>query len=144
MLGKLTSEEMKLIWKCKSETNKVGFSCQLAFVKIHNYFPKQVPFEIEALILDYAASQINVSSDLIQHYQLKVRVIREHQLKIKQFLSFNVYDKPAKAMLGHYILQQAHQTDQVSLLVPKAQCFLKEKNILQPALSTLRRMVGVY
>jgi len=144
LLGKLTPDDIEIIGQCKSRVNKVGFSYQLTFVKIRNYFPKQSPFEIEAIILEYSASQLNLSADLIGQYQKKNSVIREHQLKIKQFLNLKTYDEHAKLLLSDYILQQAQQTDQVSLLIPKAQCFLKENNILQPALSTLRRIVGTH
>ncbi len=141
-LGKLSRKDMQVIRLCRTPENKLGFGYQLAFVKTRNYFPKQTAFDIDPAILNFVCYQLNASSDLIHQYQHRRSVIREHQNKIKQHLKLKEYNEVAKEALKTYLLEQAQQTDQVSLLVPKAQCFLKEKAILQPALSELRRLVG--
>ena len=141
-LGKLNKEDIQLIRLCKSPENKLGFGYQLAFVKTRNYFPKQNTFDIDPAILDFVCYQLNCQHELIEKYKHRRSVIQEHQNKIKRHLSLQEYDDVAKESLTTYILEKAKQTDQVSLLVPKAQCFLKERNILQPALSKLRRLVG--
>lgn len=143
-LGKITQTDTIHIRKCKTNETKLGFSYQLAFVKIHNYFPKQTPLEIESEILHYVGHQLNLSVELIKAYQQQRPIIREHQDKIQRYLTLNEYNAGAEEKLGVYILEQSYQTEQISLLVPKAQCFLKENYILQPALSTLRRLVGKY
>lgn len=141
-LGKLSKADMQIIRLCRTPENKFGFGYQLAFVKTRNYFPKQNSFEIDPAILDFVSYQLNSPSELISQYQHRRSVIQDHQNKIKQHLGLQEYDDVAKEVLTAYILEQAQQTDQISLLVPKAQCFLKEHNILQPALSELRRLVG--
>ncbi len=80
----------------------------------------------------------------MQSYQLNRRVIQRHQHKIKTYLAVKEYTASNQEELADYLIKQARQTDQITLLVPKVQCFLKEKGILQPALSTLRRLVGKY
>lgn len=141
-LGKLTAEDMQTIRLRKSGVNKLGFGYQLAFVKIRNYLPKQVPLEVDVSILDFVAYQLNLSIDLIKQYQCCRSVVRDHQKAIKKYLGFCDYDAVAIESLKSYLLEQAQQTDQLSLLVPKAQCFLRSQNILQPSLSTLRRLAG--
>ena len=143
-LGKLTSEEIRLVLTRKTAVNRLGFTYQLIFVKIHNYFPKQSPFEIEMTIVNYAAAQISLPNQLITDYQDKLRVIRSHQGIIKAALGLQDFNEDNQTLIECYITHQAEQTDQVSLLVPKLQCYLKENHILQPALSTLRRFVGTY
>lgn len=141
-LGKLTAPDKCYIHSCKTDETRLGFGYQLAFVNIHNYFPQQTPLEIEIPILQYVSYQLNLDGELIEHYRRKRSVVREHQRKIKHYLHLEAYEAPAKAKLSEYLLEQSYQTDQISLLVPKAQCFLKAHHILQPALSTLRRLVG--
>ena len=141
-LGKISQSDLLVINNCKSSTTRLGFAYQLSFVNIRNYFPKQVPLEVVSDILRYVGYQLGLSVELIDGYQYNRAIIRQHQLKIKQYLSIKDYDAKIEEELIDYLLIQAHQTDHVSLLVPKAQCFLKSKNILQPALSTIRRLVG--
>lgn len=142
VLGKLSKADMQIIRLCKTPENKFGFGYQLAFVKTRNYFPKQNSFDIDPAILDFVSYQLNAPWELIYQYQHRRSVIQNHQNKIKQHLNLQEYDDAAKKSLTAYILEQAQQTDQISLLVPKTQCFLKEQNILQPALSELRRLIG--
>lgn len=143
-LGKITQADTACIRQCRTKGTQLGFSYQLAFVKIRNYFPQQNPFEIENDILHYVGYQLGLPVELIKPYQEHRILIHKHQYKIKQYLGLHEYDAVAKEKLAAYILEQTYQTDQISLLVPKAQCFLKEQGILQPALSTLRRIVGTY
>ncbi len=109
-----------------------------------NYLPKQVPLELDTVLLHYVSNQLSLPSDLMQSYQLNRRVIQRHQHKIKTYLAVKEYTASNQEELADYLIKQARQTDQITLLVPKVQCFLKEKGILQPALSTLRRLVGKY
>lgn len=144
VLGKITQEDSMCIRKCKNKETQLGFGYQLVFVRIRNYFPKQNPLEIESDILHYVGHQLSVPTERIKSYRQSRRLIQKHQIKIKNYLGLNEYNDLAKEKLAVYILDQAYQTDQISLLVPKAQCFLKEYHILQPALSTLRRFIGEY
>ncbi len=143
-LGKLTLQDSQVIRQCKTPENQLGFAYQLAFVRTRNYLPKQVPLELDTVLLHYVSNQLSLPSDLMQSYQLNRRVIQRHQHKIKTYLAVKEYTASNQEELADYLIKQARQTDQITLLVPKVQCFLKEKGILQPALSTLRRLVGKY
>ena len=141
-LGRLTQSDTRRIRQCKTLATQLGFSYQLAFVKIRNFFPKQSPLEVEADILYYVAHQLELADSLLNDYEKQRSVIQRHQGKIKQHLELKDFDEAACQLLVQYLQEQSYQTNQLTLLMPKAQCYLKEQHILQPALSTLRRSIG--
>jgi len=112
-LGKIAQSDLLIINDCKSCATKLGFAYQLGFVKIRNYFPKQSPLEVASDILHYVSHQLDLSVKLIARYQCNRAVIRQHQLKIKQYLSINDYDAKTEKALMDYLIMQAYQTDHI-------------------------------
>ena len=57
-LAKPTGDDLAQIRQCRRSHNQLGFAYQLAFVKVHNRFPLQQPFEADEELLTYVALQL--------------------------------------------------------------------------------------
>lgn len=68
-IGALSDGDLNEVAKCRGNHNKLGFSYQLIFVKLLNYFPKIKPLEIIDEILSYAATQLSVDEKLVAEYR---------------------------------------------------------------------------
>jgi TnpA family transposase len=141
-LSKLNHHDLKIIRSCKNKPNQLGLGYQIGFVRTRNYFPKQRPFEIDTDILSFICYQLNFDTELIVRYSDNRSIIQAHQSKIKEYLCIRKFGHEEKEHLEQFLLEESHVTDSLAILVPKAQCFLKDNSIIQPALSSLRRIAG--
>ena len=53
--------------------NRLGFSYQIAFVRVLGRFPRQAPLEIDGEILRFTALQLRLAPDMIDAYKGAVR-----------------------------------------------------------------------
>lgn len=81
-VAKLTPEDIKVIYQCRRDYNRLGFAYQLAFVKLAARFPAQQPFELDDELLTYVVSaQLNIPVSAIQTYLKRQPTLSEHQRK---------------------------------------------------------------
>ena len=57
-IAKLTPEDFQRIYRCRRPHNRLGFAYQLAFVRLANRFPAQLPFEIDEELLPSSVSSL--------------------------------------------------------------------------------------
>ena len=67
-VAKFSSDDLAQIGNCRQEHNRLGFGYQLAFVRLLNRFPAQVPFEVLKDILAYVSIQLTIPSENIDSY----------------------------------------------------------------------------
>ena len=138
----LSEQDKLIIQNCRGEHNRLGFAYQMMFVKVFNRFPNQVQLEIQSQILTYACLQLNSQADLISAYQKRRQTITEHQEQIRTYLQLSRFDKTAVEQINTFIFIESQRTEHASILLAKAENFLKEQLILQPARDTLERLIA--
>ena len=122
--------------------NRIGFAYQIGFVRLKNRFPIQQPFEIIPDLATYAGVQLKIEPDEIHKYALRQQTISEHQIRIRQYLNLKELVHADIASLEEYIFQQSCRLEQTVALYSLVEQYLRDNNILQPADSTLQRMIG--
>ena len=140
-LATLSEQDRRKIQKCRGNHNRLGFAYQLMFVKVFNHFPNQVQLEIQSQLLTFACLQFNYPHELFIIYQKRRQTIAEHQEQIRIYLQLAQFDKAAIDQINSFLFIEAQRVEHTSILLAKAESFLKEQQILQPARGTLERLI---
>lgn len=140
-LATLSEDEKSLVQQCRGKPNRLGFCYQLMFVKVFNYFPSQTPLGIQEQILIFASLHMDTTPEQIQNYQKRQQTISEHQIKITQHLCLSTFDDKAAKNVAALIMAEAQKTELLSILLAKAENFLRTHSILLPAQDTLKRLI---
>ena len=138
----LTEKDIDQIKRRRRSHNRIGFAYQIGFVRLKNRFPMQQPFEIALDLATYAGVQLKIEPDEIHRYALRQQTISEHQIRIRQYLNLKELIHADIASLEEYIFQQSCRLEQTAALYSLVEQYLRNNNILQPADSTLQRMIG--
>src|SRR2546426_11150532 len=89
-VAKLSDTDMVVIDGCRRQQNKLGFAYQLAFVRLFNQFPAQVPFEPLDDIVAYMGLQLDIVPELIDQYKKRRQTIAEHRQRVQGYLQLKV------------------------------------------------------
>lgn len=137
-----TKADLERITQCRRMYNRLGFAYQLAFVRLTNKFITQQPFEIIEEIVTFTSFQLSINPEEIYQYKKHRETVSEHQERICSYLKLHKFEDTEIKLLSQFLMEEACRLEQTSLLMAKAKQFLKEKNILYPAESTLKRLTS--
>ena len=140
-IAKFSPEDLEIIGKRRKKQHQLGFAYQLAFVKLHNRFPNQQPLEINQEILNYVSIQLEISTEKVTAYDKRQKTVSEHQEQIRIYLKLQRFSDVSSNIIEQFIFEQACQLEQTHALLSLVRDFLRKQSILEPAESTLRRLV---
>ncbi len=140
--GTLTLEDKVQIAQCRGTHNHLGFAYQIAFVRLMNRFPAQQPLELIQEVLDFVGVQLGIDVSQIEQYAERRQTVSEHQIRIQDYLKKRRLDSEQLQCLQHFLFEQSCRLERTEALQHQAKIFLKEQNILEPAISTLHRIIG--
>ncbi len=123
--AKLTPTDTEEIFKCRRSYNRLGFAYQLAFVRLHNRFPTQQPFEIDQELLTYAGMQTDIPITEIEDYVRRQPTLSEHQERIRVYLQLHRLDDDAMEVLEQFLFDEACRLENTGPLMALAKQFLK-------------------
>ena len=142
VLAKLTAEDLEEIEPRRRDHNRLGFAYQLAFMRVYNRFPVQRPsFEIDHELLAFVGQQLDISAGEIVHYHTRQPTLSRHQEEIRLHLGLRRFDEETQAELEQFLFEEACRLAQMNALLARAEEFLREQGILQPAEDTLQRLI---
>src|SRR5918997_6774692 len=137
----LTAEDIHQIQLCRRDHNRLGFGYQLGFVRLLNRFPQQEPFEAIEELLVYISVQLKLPTTLIVAYQQRRQTVSEHQQRIMDYLHVRRFSERDSGHLERFIFEEACRLEQTAALQARVKEFLKTQGSLQPADSTLTRLI---
>jgi TnpA family transposase len=140
-IAKFSSDDILQIGNCRQEHNRLGFGYQLAFVRLLNRFPTQIPFEVTNDILAYVSIQLNIPSKKISAYNQRQPTISDHQETIRRYLSLIRFAEVDQAQLTTFLFEEACRSETTRAILAKTKQFLAEQSILQPSDDTLQRLI---
>jgi len=140
-VAKLSETDIAVINECRSPQTKLGLGYQLAFVRLFNQFPSQVPFEPQDDIVTYMSLQLDIVPDLIEQYKKRRQTIAEHRQRIQKYLRLKPFHSEGIRLLDEFLYKEALQIEPTDSLLVKATHFLRDNHILNPAEDTLRRTI---
>jgi hypothetical protein len=141
-LGKLTPKDLRRIRQCRRNYNRLGFGYQVAFVRLENRFPIQMPFELIDDVLTFVAVQTNIAACEIQEYADRQQTISEHQAQIRDYLSLAPFENAERAKLEAFLFDECCRLEQTAILRLRAREHLRNAGILEPGRSILDRLIG--
>jgi len=141
-LATLTEQDIEQANQCRRSHNRLGFGYQIGFVRLENRFPVQQPFEIDDELLTYTGVQLSLDTSEIHKYTSRQQTISEHQIRIRRYLNLKEFVDVDISPIKQFIFEQSCRLEQTSALFSLVEQYLKEHNILQPATSTLQRVIG--
>lgn len=138
----LTDRDIEQIKQCRRSHNRLGFAYQIGFVRLKNRFPVQHPFEIIPELATFMGVQLQIEPDEIHQYASRQQTISTHQIRIRRQLNLRELVEADLESVKHYIFDQSCRLEQTGALRSLVEQHLRDRHILQPADSTLRRMIG--
>ena len=128
----------------RHDHTRLGFAYQLAFVRLTGRLPVLQPLEVDAELLRFVASQIRVTQaeNLITRYASRPRTIAFHADAVRDHLGVRPFERAEREGLRGHLCEEAAHLERPAGLVASAEAYLRSKDILLPASSTLRRLVG--
>ncbi|MGB1257894.1 MAG: Tn3 family transposase [Thiolinea sp.] len=138
--ARFSEQDFYIIRQRRQTHNQLGFGYQLAFVRLLNRFPTQIPFEIIMEVADFVSLQLHITKADVQLYGKRQKTVSGHQELIRQYLNFRHFNT-AIADIEAFIYQQSFSSEQTSALMARVREYLKDQHILEPALDTLKRII---
>lgn len=138
----LTEADLAEVHRCRRAHNQLGFAYQIGFVRLHNRFPVQRPFELEDELVVFTALQLGLDPALMDEYRRRQPTRSEHQQRIVEYLCLRRFDEDARRELEAFVFEAATRLEQNATLRKRAEEFLVEQRILRAAGSTVIRIVG--
>jgi len=127
---------------CRGAHNRLGFAYQMAFLRLTGRFPSQQPLELLPDVLAFVASELALAPTVIEAYAQRQATVSAHQEQIRLHLGFQAFGPPEREALSQFLREEALHLDHLAALVAQAEAFLRDHQVLLPALSTLRRLAG--
>jgi hypothetical protein len=79
---------------------------------------------------------------VIEAYAQRQATVSAHQEQIRLHLGFRTFGPAEREALGQFLRDEALHLDHLTALVAQAEAFLRDHQVLLPALLTLRRLAG--
>ena len=139
----LTDRDIEKIKQCRRSHNRLGFAYQIGFVRLKNRFPGTHPLEIISELVTFTGVQLQIEPDEIHQYASRQQTISQHQIRIRRYLDLKELGQADAEEVNQYVFEQSCRLEQTGALCSLVEQYLRDHHILQPADSTLHRMIGV-
>src|SRR5215475_3459232 len=139
---RFTPADQSQITHCRGVHNRLGFAYQMGFVRLTGRFPAQQPLEMLPDLLVWVAQEVDIAPAVIEAYAQRRQTVSEHQLLLQSYLGLRPCGPAERDLLGHFLREEALRLESTPALIAQAEAFLRDRSIVLPASSTLRRVVG--
>ncbi len=138
----LDDEDLRLVARRRGDHNRVGFALQLGTVRYLGMFLPD-PTDVPTPVVDYVAEQVGAADPSCVKRYLQRRTTRfEHAAEIAEALGYRDFDTTVEELTA-WIDDRAWTTgDGPTALQAGAIAWLRERRVLLPGPTTLRRLVG--
>jgi TnpA family transposase len=140
--GTLSERDLEFLNSFRGPSNRLGAAYQLIHIRLLNTIPRQTPFKPVDEILTYAAVQLSLDSKLIRDYGENRKKVRDHRDAVLAYAGLRVFSSQIRSDLEQHMYGQALQYEQFSLLMIKADRFLRSIGCLLPPQKTLTGIVS--
>ncbi len=136
----LSSEDIKLIQRLRSDKNKLGFAVLLKSFQHLGYPPlekKQIPIEVVELV----ASQLALPHEVFQGYRWKGRVFKYHLAIIREYTGFRPCQPNEKGIISKWLINHGYEHHSRKEFLEAAVGKFREMKIELPAENKFKRLV---
>ena len=139
--ARLRPEDLGLVRTARRSHNQLGLAYQIAFIRLTGRAPGRQPFEILKDLVGYVATDLNANPRDLDLYARRQPTLSAHLERVREHLGLTAFDEKARQRLAPFVFKEAFRLEQGAALVSRCEEYLREKDILCPARSTLRRIV---
>src|SRR5215475_1388717 len=129
-----TSADHAQITLCRGDHNRLGLAYQMAFLRLTGRLPNQQPLELLPDVLAFVASELALAPPVIDAYAQRQATVSAHQEQIRLHLGFQSFDLGKRETLSQFLREEALHLDRLAALVAQAEAFLRDQQVLLPAL----------
>ena len=135
-----SKDDIEIIKKHRKEENQLGFAIQLAVLRYPGWpymFNKNIP----ETIIKYISDQIDTVPRALKYYSSRKSTYKEHIKEIKEkygYTSFSFNDYTTSLI---YLTNLALENDDTLFLIDGCICFLRERKVILPGITTLEKLV---
>lgn len=134
----LSEADMSLIRQRRGDTNRLGFTVQLALLR-HPGIPLADDTQVPPELVSWLASRLAVSSESWGEYGTREETRQEHGREIRAYLGLSAFGIADFRELVEHVGGVAAQTDKGLLLVESARDFLRARKVALPGVSVMER-----
>lgn len=138
----LSKKDIQKAFEFQVSHYSLGYAYQLAFVRLKNRFPTQHPFEIVDELLEFISAQVGIDAADIHKYASRQPTVSEHQTEIRYYLKLREFIEADIEMVKQFVFAQSCRLERTEILFSLVEQYLRERNIIKPATSTLHRLIG--
>lgn len=140
-LANFSQVEIVMINQKRGHQNRLGFAYQLTYVKIYNRFPTQQSVDVDEDILSYVSVLLGLDANSLNKYSTRQATISAHQNEIRAHLNLTRFSEMNTKRIEEFVFQKACQFEQSHALLSIVRDFLRKNAIIEPAESTLKRII---
>lgn len=138
----LSEHDLAVIARQRGSTNRLGFAVQLCMLRYPGR-PLTDLLDVPRPILTYIADQVGIPIEHFHAYGRRESTIYEHLQRIRQVYGFHDYGFFEMLHLARHLLPQALENDRRLPLIHSALVFMRNQQIIAPAMSTVERLVWI-
>lgn len=144
-LARLTEADRAALHELRLDHTRLGFAYQLAFIRLTGRLPRQRPLELDEDLLAFVAQQLGLEAgvvNLMERYASRQPTVSEHTERARNHLGLRPFRSGDRDGVRGFVRKEAEHLEQAAGLVAASEEYLRRNNVLLPAESTLRRIVG--
>ena len=122
------------------KNSRLYIAIQLCTVRLYGRFLAKIE-ELSPRIITYLVSQLKLSPSLTVAIPEREATYLKHRKNILKYLKFHRFDNDVQIQLQHWIEQGARNGILPGSLLPQAEIYLLNKQILLPGVSVLERLI---
>lgn len=137
----LSDSDEQQIPRNASPANRFGFALQLVLLRFLGFHLTDLQ-SLPKLVLEFVATQIEVSVEVVNAYGEREQTRTDHQRQIEKYLEFRHPSDTDLAQIEEWLVERALEHDRPTLLLQLlCERFLSDK-IVRPGFSVVERMVA--
>ena len=92
--------------------------------------------------MTYVGIQLDVPDGEIGLYATRQQTVSQHQIRIRRYLELRSFEEEEQSELRTFLFTECCRLEETAQLRTLARQFLRDRKILEPATSTLDRVIG--
>jgi TnpA family transposase len=132
-----SAADLMVIKQRRGIENRLGFAVQLCYMRYPGISMPENPNE---KVIEYAATQLDISSEFFDNYGKRKNTIYDHSIELQTLFGFSLFTMVTYSEQLELVESNALQTDKALFLATNLVTNLRIKKILLPSIAVIERL----
>ncbi len=132
-----STSDLEIIKQRRGAENRLGFAVQLCYMR---YPGISMPDNQNEKVIEYAATQLDISSKFFDDYGKRKNTIYDHSVELQAIFGFSLFTMITYSEQLQLVESNALQTDKAISLATNLVTNLRIKKILLPSIAVIERL----